>query len=162
MDILYKLDVSVGTAQDWAGSPSYDDTDYIFDLPLDMIVKSATLLLEIEAALDIPLAYQVTLRQGDNLNTGDDYTQNDLLETGDGSAVRLTWLSDNVIVFADPYMSADTAENWIAETQDTNMFLSKDDFIAIDIHFEDAVGGDTNPVTVGSINMYVILECDVL
>lgn len=160
IDLVTYQNITMGVGLDWTGA-SYDVANYVYDLPLDMVVKSATVIVEHEQAPDIPYAYTITIKQGDNVSLDEGNDIFDLNVSGDNSLdVKVSWLPDNVISFVHPYHYY-TTDWWLAETMDTNMFISKDDFLSVHFHFEDAVGGDTAP-TSGILQVYVILECEVL
>lgn len=162
VDLVWADTITTGVgAGDWDGAASYDLTDPIFDFPLSFIIKSATVICEMEATPGIPIAYTVVLHQGDQLTISDDASITDLLEQGDGVDARIEWLPDNVVTFVMPYMY-NTNGNWVAETQDLNMFVSRDSFLNMRIHLEDAIGGDTNPTASGELDFHIILEVEVL
>lgn len=133
------------------------------DLPLDLIVKSVSLLCNVETDPNSQTMIQLTIGNDDddNLYLTEDHVLTDLITyiAGTGSAeANLYLIPDDVITFFIPPMSLNGVQNWFVQTQDVEYFLSGKKGTSFRGVLTRADGAASWDATADIIEFYVILE----
>jgi hypothetical protein len=130
--------------------------------PLDVRIKSATLILEAETAFTKAMNSTVTVApdEGANKFVREDmliYQITEMIETNDTGFMYM--VPDNVVTFFNLMWGSNTDE-WLIDTQDTDIVikLSQDPLHIYQHHhsYDGAVQ------SAGSADVFLILECEVL
>lgn len=131
-------------------------------VPLDVRVLSVTILIETEAVFDKNLVMQVNVECNETtvskLMEGQ-YVYDFIDQVLSAETAGFFLVPDYIDIHLFPLI-AQTADQWYASTHDVDMILKMSDS-ALNVIPHLATTDGANPTT-GSMDMFIILECEVL
>lgn len=133
-------------------------------MPVDFKIKSTTILTEIDTAFDVDLDFQYTIRPGQPSEIDETRDEdNVMVDNSEGASyTKIAWIPDDHLVFLQPNPGVWLANNWWSEVKHSDVFVESTEHFVIDIYSNDSDMTTPSTPTTGSLDVYIIMDCEVL